>query len=260
MLRIPHYQLLRLDRQSCNINNPNCPKAGGGLCIHDQDDITVDAISLDLLNISDGNTELQCIKLTLRNQKQYTIFNLYRPPNENVSEFLSNLDDKLTEYIGLKNNEIFVMGDFNLNYLDVNSINVNSLKSNMEVVGLPQVIDQATRYSALNKPTLIDHLYTKSTTISHSGTFSLNISDHELIFIIRKKHKILKEKATFKGRSYRNYDKVQFQMKLRDNDWEEFYGLIDENEAWDYMLDIVEESIEFFCPTKEIKIKKLKEK
>ena len=32
------------------------------------------------------------------------------------------------------------------------------------------------------------------------------------------------------------------------------------DEAWDYMLDIVEESIEFFCPTKEIKIKKLKEK
>ena len=117
MLRIPHYQLSRLDRQSCNINNPNRPKAGGGLCIHVQDDITVDAISLDHLNISDRNIELQCIKLTPRNQKQYTIFNLYRPTNGNVSEFLSNVDDKLTEYIGLENNEIFVMGDFNLNYL-----------------------------------------------------------------------------------------------------------------------------------------------
>ena len=29
------------------------------------------------------------------------------------------------------------------------------------------------------------------------------------------------------------------------------------DEALDYMLDIVEESIEFFCPTKEIKIKKI---
>ena len=260
MLRIPHYQLFRMDRQTCDINNPNRPKAGGGLCIYVQDEITVDTISLAHLNTSDGNMELQCIKLTPRNQKQYTIFNLYRPPNGNVSEFLSNLDDKLTDYIGLENNEIFLMGDFNLNYLDVNSINVNSLKSNMEVLGLSQIIDQPTRYSALNPPTLIDHLYTNSTTISNSGTFSLNISDHELIFITRKKCKIRKEKATFKGRSYRNYDKAQFQAKLRDNDWDEFYDLNDVDEAWDYMLDIVEESIDFFCPTKEIKIKKLKEK
>ena len=155
MLRIPHYQLFRLERQTCDINNPNRPKAGGGLCIYVQDEITVDTISLAHLNTSDGNMELQCIKLTPRNQKQYTIFNLYRPPNGNVSEFLSNLDDKLTDYIGLENNEIFLMGDFNLNYLDVNSINVNSLKSNMEVLGLSQVIDQPTRYSALNPPTLI---------------------------------------------------------------------------------------------------------
>ena len=125
MLRIPHYQLFRLDRQSCNINNPNRPKAGGGLCIYVQEDITVHAISLNHLNISDGNIELQCIKLTPRNQKQYTIYNLYRPPlNGNVSEFLSNLDDKLSEYTDLENNEIFVMGDFNLNYLDANSTNV----------------------------------------------------------------------------------------------------------------------------------------
>ena len=126
----------------------------------------------------------------------------------------------------MENNEIFLMGDFNLNYLDVNSINVNSLKSNMEVLGLSQVIDQPTRYSALNPPTLIDHLYTNSTTISNSGTFSLNISDHELIFITRKKCKIRKEKATFKGRSYRNYDKAQFQAKLRDNDWMNFMILM----------------------------------
>ena len=47
---------------------------------------------------------------------------------------------------------------------------------------------------------------------------------------------------------------------MRDNDWDKFYDLIDVDEAWDYMLDIIGESIEFFCPTKEIKIKKLKEK
>ena len=46
---------------------------------------------------------------------------------------------------------------------------------------------------------------------------------------------------------------------MRDNDWDEFYDLIDVDESWDYMLDIIEESIEFFCPSKEIKIKKLKE-
>ena len=70
----------------------------------------------------------------------------------------------------------------------------------------------------------------------------------------------MKEKATFKSRSYRNYDKVQFQTKLCNNNWDEFYDHIDVDEAWDDMLHIIEESIESFCPTKEIKIKKLKEK
>ena len=78
----------------------------------------------------------------------------------------------LSKYISLENNEIFV------NYLDANSNNVNPLKSYMEVLGLSQLIKQPSRYSALNPPTLIDHLYTNSTTISNSGTFSLSISDH----------------------------------------------------------------------------------
>ena len=136
------------------------------------------------------------------------------------------------------------MGDFNLNYLDENSNNVNSLKSNMEVLGLSQLIEQPTRYSALNPSTLIDQLYTNSTTISNSGTFSLNISDHELIVITRKKHKLITDKATFKARAYRNYDKIQFQMKLLDNDWDQFYNLIHVDDAWDYMLDIIEQILE----------------
>ena len=210
MLRIPHYQLFRLDRQTCDINNPNRPKAGGGLCIYVQDEITVDTISLAHLNTSDGNMELQCIKLTPRNQKQYTIFNLYRPPNGNVSEFLSNLDDNLTNYIGLENNEIFLMGDFNLNYLDVNSINVNSLKSNMEVLGLSQVIDQPTRYSALNPPTLIDHLYTNSTTISNSGTFSLNI-----ILVIMNLSLLPEKNAKYeKKKQHLKVDPIEIMIRL----------------------------------------------
>ena len=112
MINIPHYQLFRLDRQHCNINNPNCPKVGGGLCVYVQDDITVDAISLNHLNISDENIELQCIKVTPKKTKQYTIFDLDRPPTGIVSEFLSNLDDRITEYVSLKNNENVCNGRF----------------------------------------------------------------------------------------------------------------------------------------------------
>ena len=82
------------------------------------------------------------------------------------------------------------MGDFNLYYIDI-----NSLKSNMEVLGLSQVIKQPTGYSALNPPALIR--YTNSTTISNSGMFSLNISDHGVIFLTRQKHKIM-TKFSFK--------------------------------------------------------------
>ena len=50
-----------------------------------------------------------------------------------------------------------------------------------------------------------------SASIAESGNLTLNISDHDLVYIIRKKGKVEYRKLSFTGRSYRTYDRELFQ-------------------------------------------------
>ena len=80
------------------------------------------------------------------------------------------------------NKEIVVMGDFNINYRDKNDINTKALHQLELNTGLRQMINTPTRGA-----NIIDLVYTNSQDISRAGVLELNISDHDLIFISKKK-------------------------------------------------------------------------
>ena len=86
--------------------------------------------------------------------------------------------------------EMYVCRDFNINLLNNEEAEATDLIQNMKSLDLHQKINEPTRFSHLNQATLIDHLYTNSSYISKSGTLDLNISDHEIIFVINKKKKM----------------------------------------------------------------------
>ena len=52
----------------------------------------------------------------------------------------------------------------------------------------------------------------------------MNVSDHDLVYIIRREAKSENIKLSFKGRSYRQYDRDLFQERLGDRGWDLFYG------------------------------------
>ena len=102
---------------------------------------------------------------------------------------------------------------------------------------------------------LIDLFLTNSQHISDSGIIHLNISDHEAIFLTRKKKK---EKFIMKyinARSYINYNQVDFQHRLTELDWTEFYNLDTVDELWDDFLSRVTTIADTLCPIRKIKIK-----
>ena len=107
------------------------------------------------------------------------------------------------------NKEIVVMGDFNINYRDKNDINTKALHQLELDTGLRQMINTPTRGA-----NIIDLVYTNSQDISRAGVLELNISDHDLIFISKKKATIRRKQISFTGRSYRNYNKDQFQRSI----------------------------------------------
>ena len=84
--------------------------------------------------------------------------------------------------------------------------------------------------------TCIDLIFTNSDHVYESGTLNLNYSDHQAIFVTKKKNKMKTDKISFTGRSYRNYNAEEFQNTLKKEIWDELYGLDDPNIAWEFLI------------------------
>ena len=119
-----------------------------------------------------------------------------------------------------------------------------------------QLIREATGISPTSS-TIIDLVFTNSDYAGSSGCMSLNISDHLATFVTRKKHFQKSKKIKFEGRSYRNYNRDNFQRDLIGEDWDGFYQCQDPNLCWDTMYNLIVENLENYCPTKTYKVKEV---
>ena len=83
------------------------------------------------------------------------------------------------------------------------------------------------------------------------------ISDHQPIFIRRKKQREAKSFTKITGRSMKNYNIHHFQsVILDDSRWEFFWD--DKNDVgllWDIMKDIIMDSANLCCPIKNIRLR-----
>ena len=114
--------------------------------------------------------------------------------------------------------EVILVGDFNLDILDKNSHSTKEIINTLKQLGLRQIIKEPTRYSH-NKDSCLDPFFiffTNSDIIDKTGVCNVNISDHQMNLLTRKKAKFLKLKCNFNGRSYRNYNRDLFQDRIRN--------------------------------------------
>ena len=81
--------------------------------------------------------------------------------------------------LGNKNAEIYVMGDFNINFLDQKNLNTKDIISTMKTFGFNPLINEFTRYC--QDPIFIDQIFSNSNYIAQSGILYLNLSDHAAI-------------------------------------------------------------------------------
>ena len=158
--------------------------------------------------------------------------------------------------INLDKVELFLMGDFNIHDADSNNPDIKKLQEPMKQYSLRQIIKDFTRYS-VNKKTRIDSCFTNSNVIAKTGLDDINLSDHQMILITRKKLNVAKKKCTFEGRSYRNYSK--YQNIIPDSNWDKYENVNEINAKWDFLLNIFRSAIDNMCPLKSFKIKQEKE-
>ena len=218
-LSVDGYNLVRWDR-SWMEDGCNLTKRGGGVAVYIKEDLTFAQLGLHQYNVSNKNVECLWISVIRENAKDMVVGIVYRPPGGNVETFCEYLKTTMDEIGNNFNKELFILGDFNLNYCNPNDPNTKQLMGFEQLTGLKQLILNPTRGS-----NCIDLIYTNSNDVAAADVFPLNISDHELIYVTKKKACSKRKKVSFQGCSYRHYDKNVLLTQLRNAQWEEYWHL-----------------------------------
>ena len=190
LLEMDGYQLLRSDRATLVGNGL---KRGGGLMTYIKNDLNFSVIHSDSKNISCQDVEIQRLELCSSVQKNVLLLNVYRPPSGSVSICFENIDLVLEEEENLHLKDLILMGDFNLNISAKANPDTKKLTYWQNRHGLSQLIKSNTRSSKLSAST-IDLIFTNMENCEKSGVLNLHISDHQPVYVIKKKTRTTEER------------------------------------------------------------------
>ena len=194
----------------------------------------------------------------------------YRPPNEN--EFF-NIFSTDFQQIDSKTNEIYLLGDFNINLLQngkfilkenqsyklksSSSALVNNYKEFCQKFSLTEIIKEPTRITC-STSTLLDPILTNSSEkVSQKGVIDVGISDHQLIYCTKKikrtKHNMHNQ---IQVRSLKNYSAEIFTNASKTGQFPNYNIFSNVNVAYSDLLNKISNTLDRVAPRKEIRIKK----
>ena len=244
LLHIDGFNMVRLDR-SWGDEGSRQVKRGGGVAIYTKQDLHVSIHEHAEHNISTSDLELLWVRINMPNSRNINIGTVYRPPSGKVDKCCDILIDSVNDINSIDKADMFLLGDFNINYLDKKSESYKNLHRFELLSNLKQHIRQPTR-----KGHCLDLIYSNCEIISNSGVLDVMLSDHDMIFATRKKDKTTYNHVTFRGRSYRNYVKEDLRHHLTNTDWDNYYTLNNPNDCWSFIVDIIVNKINEMCPLK----------
>ena len=186
----------------------------------------------------------------------YLIANVYRPPRGKIENFINLLTAQIDLLDTFRSKELHIMGDMNIDLL-TNDADTKTMHKFIKLIGCQQLVTKPTRTNEKTS-TLLDLVITNSDHIVNVGNKTLNISDHDMIYITRKMILEKRQPITFTGRSYRNFDPKDFQRYLTEADWEDFWETIDPNTAWEKYESYIVNYLDKNCPVKIFKFGKQK--
>ena len=251
-----NYSVYRFDRHS---NNGDQKSIGGGVCIYLKNGLQYNVNQFEHLNCSNQHIELQFVMIAGTNCKRILLINSYRPPSGNPEMGCEILKAGLQQVNELHKYEVVVVGDLNLDCSNPLSESCKKIENICTEFGLKNYIDIPTRITA-NSNTILDVILTNIRNVDSWGVLNYNISDHNPVFLIKKRKKSAKINTWVEGRSYKHYDRELFMQKLRDLDWSILPLLKDPNEAWKMIYGAILYEIDKMCPFRKFKINALRPK
>ena len=204
------------------------------------------------VNISvDSEVETVLTEINLPCTKPILLGTVYRQPNSNVD--LLNKIDLMFQSVSSNYNEIIIVGDFNLDlYKHDFSKKVDYLAKNSNFM---QLINEPTRITQTTKTILDLAFVSRPEMVTASGVHHLGLSDHSLIYVVRKCKKIKHPPKISKSRSYKNFNDVNFINSLKDKNFDKVTSYSDVDTAWSVWSDMFNEVCNDHAPIREKRIK-----
>lgn len=242
---LKNYNIVRKDRN----------RNGGGVAIYIRK--TINFVN-NSESISKG-LEAVCVDIIKPNSKPLTVLSCYRPPNGDSDEFYNSLKT-ITAKVDNDGKELIILGDLNTNLLSPDNNKSKRLFEGLtELYQLKQLITEPTRITETSS-SLIDVILTNTPNrIVCSGVLPLGISDHCLIFAIRKiaiqatkKHKIVQ------SRNFKNFQAESFRADLSSMPWDSIEEFDNPNDMWQAWKNMFLAVVDKHAPLKTRRIRNKK--
>ena len=248
-IQVDNYNIVRQDRSFKANKKRKKNRRSGGLIIYVREDIAIDTKKFSHMNSNTIDNEALWISCKIPKVNEFIIGNFYRPPQGNKTNFINYLLDKVQPTIkNINKKEVFLIGDFNIDLKNKDNIG-RMLLDTMKICNLSQKINVSTRLCG-KKCTLLDHIYTNSCNIIGQGTGPLNISDHLLIYVTRKKVCNKQKKVFTEGRKLNNNKLPEFLDNVKNENWENFFNATTVNEAWNELESKLHKLADLSFPVK----------
>ena len=168
---------------------------------------------------------------------------MYKAPNINRTIFNDFFYNLFLKYI---NSEIFICGDFNIDFLDVFNPFTIDFNNTISQLGLNNLIKIPTRLSTY-KNSLIDNILTNSNSILLNGVINTDISDHSVIFTtLNIKNNYTKSCDYVYIRNMHNINALVNTLSIYK--WDYFYTITDPSICYDELVIQLNEMFNKFCP------------
>ena len=233
------FRIVRKDRK----------KGAGGLLAYIRTDLSV----YRRAKMEPANIETNCLDVKDNNKSRFLVCACYRSPGKcKESDFLAELAIA-SESMFRSRKELLLIGDMNMD-MYVNTGEGRTTNRNL--------VDFCSRYCLVNKVSEPTRVTDKSKTLidvalaSHQerystvGSLHLGVSDHDLVYVIRKNKLARPKLRLIEYRSMKFFDHSKFLLDLNKVPWGSAFLYDDADDTWNYWSALYKDILDQHAPIK----------
>lgn len=148
--------------------------------------------------------------------------------------------------------ELVFIGDFKIDMMSYVDGNLHDSNNNLSgfcgCFCLTNTITEATGVTTTSKPLIDVILVNRPERWSKSGTLKLGISDHELVYIVRKQSLPRPKARLIESRSTQRFNDDDFQADLTAVPWDSAFVYDDIDDIWNHWSKLYKDTIDKHAP------------